>query len=387
LSETLTIKNLGPIGEIKVKPKPLTILIGEQASGKSLVAQVLYFFRGLKSHLGRIYSTSLIQEPAWHDTSMRSILDGLRGVPFGYFANGTARLNYSNPDQQVDWKISVHQTNRMVRPLKTLAKQMDEWVAQWSEDARSLGGTRRVEQIFIPTERSLFTRLMETDQSVLYADYQPAPFREFAACLGTALRLYDRVQRWSRFSYSPEEGKRARSASLHFISECQKRALAGEAYVPRGGFKRWKWRIETAKGPMILPIEATASGQMEAWPFFAIACVWGAVQILRGPKTLDFYFEEPESHLHPRAQWEVMKAIVHLVTVLDHRFVITTHSPFVVYAVNNMIQRYLSYKGEVPEGDLGISPEKVAADRMKANSGGAGARHHGPTRHQVDSGG
>jgi len=47
VTESLTIGRLGPIGKLEIKPRPLTILIGEQASGKSLVALLLYFFRGL----------------------------------------------------------------------------------------------------------------------------------------------------------------------------------------------------------------------------------------------------------------------------------------------------------------------------------------------------
>ena len=53
MAETLKIKGLGPIRSLTIKPRGLTVLIGEPASGKSLAAQVLYFFRTLESELAR----------------------------------------------------------------------------------------------------------------------------------------------------------------------------------------------------------------------------------------------------------------------------------------------------------------------------------------------
>jgi hypothetical protein len=58
--EKLIIDKLGPIKHLEIEPRPLTILIGEQASGKSLAAQVLYFFRGLRLHSAK-YSISQIR--------------------------------------------------------------------------------------------------------------------------------------------------------------------------------------------------------------------------------------------------------------------------------------------------------------------------------------
>ncbi len=110
MQETLILENLGPIGRLEIKPRPLTIIIGEQASGKSLVAQMLYFFRGLESHLARIFSPDLVEQKDWPDAAARRILDSLRGVPFGYFANGTAKLQYCDPLRYglvTDWKLSV----------------------------------------------------------------------------------------------------------------------------------------------------------------------------------------------------------------------------------------------------------------------------------------
>jgi len=94
---------------------------------------------------------------------------------------------------------------------------------------------------------------------------------------------------------------------------------------------------------------------MESWPFFALGKVYGSVK-----KDLSFYFEEPETHLHPKAQVEVVKTIAYLIS-RGHRFVITTHSPFILYVINNLIQAHMAYDGNPPEGEFSINPDHVAA--------------------------
>jgi hypothetical protein len=366
VTETLILEKLGPIGRLEIKPRRLTVIIGEQASGKSLVAQMLYFFRGLESHLARIFSPDLLAQKNWPDEAARRILDSLRGVPFGYFANGTARLQYRFKSDltgsDTEWKLSINATNRRVRASKELRNQMEAWVNQWKDNPMLLEIATRPSHIFIPTERSIFTRLSDVDPSVLFSDNQPYPFRQFAGLLYNA-----QVHPWikSKFDDDPRlpADLRDRRRIRRLIEECQISALAGEAYVPTGGPPRWKWRLDESGGGKILPIAATASGQMEAWPFFAIAAKFGT-----DGKARYFYFEEPETHLHPAAQVKVMKVIAFLVN-LGHSFVVTTHSPYILYVLNNMIQRFLSLKGVIPEGEhRWLDPETVAAYRLRQRS-------------------
>lgn len=356
--ESLTIEKLGPIaGPITIEPKPLTILIGEQASGKSLVAQVLYFFRGLRGLLGRIYTPELVAEKKWHDKAVRTLLDNLRGVPFGYFAQGTATLRYRNGGK--DWLVSVYQVNRVAHANQGLVSQMNKWVHEWRTEKLSLGRTWTSDQLFIPTERSVFTRLAGQAPTVLYAEHQPQPLRHFAEFLEVAREIYQRVYGRKRLEEQLKFLPDRASEIAEFVLERQREALAGEAYVPARGPKVWKWRVKKGGKWTAIPIEATASGQMEAWPFFAIAATFGAFT-----KNMDFYFEEPETHLHPRAQVEVMKTIAYLVNQ-GQRFVITTHSPFLLYVVNNMIQRHLvAGQGKTtPQGQT-LNPADVAAYRL-----------------------
>jgi hypothetical protein len=198
----------------------------------------------------------------------------------------------------------------------------------------------------------MFTRLINTEPSAIYAPYQPLIFRNFADILTTAANKYQDLCSIEASKTKYKQENKINNEFVKFIIEKQEEILKGKAYVPSRGPKEWKWDIDRKK---ILPIQATASGQMEAWPFFVIAATFGASE-----SQIDFYFEEPETHLHPRAQVKIMEVIAFLVNH-GHTFTITTHSPYILYIVNNLIQRFISYKGRVPEGQVALNPKDICA--------------------------
>jgi predicted ATPase len=51
MGEKLVIKNFAMFKEIVLEPRPITLLIGDNASGKSLLAKILYFCRKVPSFL------------------------------------------------------------------------------------------------------------------------------------------------------------------------------------------------------------------------------------------------------------------------------------------------------------------------------------------------
>lgn len=358
MDETLIIEKLGPIRELEIKPRPLTIIIGEQASGKSLVAQLLYFFRGLQQHVARVYRPKLVSSPTWQNEAIKSILDLLRGVSFGYFANGTGNLRYQNRQTGADWEISVDERSHLVTVKDNLKDTMSEWVKDWQNDPESLGKAKFGE-IFVPTERGLIARLLDTQPNVLYGQFQPMPLIEFAALL-TALASSRRDIFTAMLDFpAPTQDMVRRHYSDSFIGKCRNSALGGEAAVTEDAHHVWVWKTDSK----VMPILGTSTGQMEAWPFFEIAHF-----VDRSGTSVNVYFEEPETHVHPRAQVEIMKVVAYLVN-RGHNFVITTHSPFLLQVVDNMLQRFMKLKGKIPEGEeRWLDPEKVAAYCLRRDS-------------------
>lgn len=372
--ETLHLKGLGPITNLTVHPRPLTVLIGPQASGKSLVAQSLYFFRDLERLAVRKFQKGLTDKPGWQSDLLKAVLDDIRGVPFGYFANKTAVMEYSDPSGET-WSLSVYWGNRRVRPSPTLSRRLSWWAAEWQSSPSTLLLTgHHGFQLFLPTERYAFSRLTNEQPSAMYLTFPTEPFRWFAWALELAGQRYaaerkeitrpdavidpnaDPFRRQARLIAQ----KRRRKRWERLINICRT-ALRGEAYLPTAGIRQWKWRVCDRNGQpvhhpdgsdVILPLEATSSGQGEAWPIFLLAITfggWGAT----------FYIEEPETHLHPAAQVALLDLMM-LLLEEDCRFVVTTHSPFLLYKLNNYL---LAFKNS-PRGrkDMPrLNPDHVAA--------------------------
>ncbi|MFM6897688.1 MAG: AAA family ATPase, partial [Microcystis panniformis] len=49
--QKIVIKNFGAIEYAEIEIKKVLVLIGEQASGKSTIAKLIYFFKSLKENL------------------------------------------------------------------------------------------------------------------------------------------------------------------------------------------------------------------------------------------------------------------------------------------------------------------------------------------------
>ena len=56
--QKIVIKNFGPIKDAEIEITPLLVLIGEQATGKSTIAKLIYFFKSLSNDfLSRYYAS------------------------------------------------------------------------------------------------------------------------------------------------------------------------------------------------------------------------------------------------------------------------------------------------------------------------------------------
>ena len=312
----------------------------------------------------------------------------MRGVSFGAFANGTACLCYRSAGSSDQWDLSVYHATRAAYLRNQLRDAISEWVKAWEETPDEIAGLDFRTKIFLPTERSLFTRL-SSSPSNLYSDSHPEPFKAFAQLLFRAGLTYDLIRKKHLPLVDSRRSGRRTSWFKTVTPEVLRLgqvALKGEAYLPVGGPQAWRWQVHDEGGiplsrrgglPISIPIEATASGQSEAWPLFVVCAIYG----WRPGAT--FYIEEPEAHLHPKALVQVVQAIA---LMIRHgcRFVVTTHSPFLLFKVNNLLQVHESGQ-DLADDCTAIAPEEVAAYRMDADGSAVDILDRADT-HLIDAG-
>jgi len=76
-----------------------------------------------------------------------------------------------------------------------------------------------------------------------------------------------------------------------------------------------------------------SSGQQESLPMLLILKIW---PLVFGSK-ISFFIEEPEAHLFPVSQKQIISLIATIYNTFGHSFFITTHSPYILTAINNLV--------------------------------------------------
>ncbi|RME09593.1 MAG: ATP-binding protein [Ardenticatenia bacterium] len=326
----------GQLGPLQGKPaqeievRPLTIFIGKQGVGKSLVAQVLYFFENL-AYLSKYMHAKKGGAPR---TIIRRILDNLRGVERPFTAFVPKALNVTWDDKDVELAFHKTRTKRIIVP----SPELENLVKTYLNPEYTI--PRHGSALFVPAERIMYAHGTPNAWNLLSLPLTMSLFVEVMEEIG---KRYDVLQD-SPFSRA--------------IDEIGFKMLKGRVRRWRSG---WKWEIDSQK---LFNVDMISAGQKANWPILVLARalpVWREENDIGSPFSL--YVEEPESHLHPEAQVQM----VHLLALLvrqGFRVVITTHSLTILYALNNLV--LASRLGEqpvdgVPAPEVRLKPAMVSA--------------------------
>ncbi len=324
----MTKGSLGPVGKCDLEVRPLTVLIGRQGTGKSLVAQMLYFFRGLPQLVSLdVASRRPDEADVTPNKIVRRIIDGLRSshrsfasltvprVALRWCGSWSGRALDSIQATQHELTLNAQCKTSQVQPGKTLCELVERL-----RESHSLAQPP-LTAVFVPTERLLYAmQLAPTSLRVMSA---PLLLETFAQTMELAGRIQSS---WSDGVPDSQQGRWAR--------ERLRGVLAGEAQRKGSG---WRWTFDADGSSREIDLDMASSGQRANWPLALIPQVLFSLRA-EGSLAPDFtlYVEEPEIHLHPGAERAVVEVLAYLVNQ-GMRVVITTHSLTVLYGINNLL--------------------------------------------------
>jgi hypothetical protein len=359
IQETITIKgHLGPIRAIdsplSLDISPLTVFIGPQGTGKSLISQLLYFFRDAQY----LISTHSKQDDP--DKSVRKIIESIRSGEsskraFASFVmDKQVDIKYTQKrlnQVQSDWEISCYETNRQIVPKNQFKKEIESWLLDITNNPL-LSENISSKALFIPAERSFFSRLINTNPQALGSSDLPLTMREFANVLIKAANTH---QKW-------QEEETEKPLEVTEIDDIITNELGGYAVFSRRGPYARSWQWKPIQGNRAIEIEMASSGQMETWPMVSIAQAMFEWKLEKRP--LFIHIEEPETHLHPMAQVAITKLLAYLCNK-GFRLVITTHSVFVLYVLNNLILAQQNLP-QTEFKDLPLTSQRLKSNQLSA---------------------
>jgi len=380
--QTLEIKNFGPIDHVKIDLTEVMIFIGPQTSGKSTIAKNIYYFTSFKDYLLETIEevmnshngdAGLSVEELWRmfHSNLRMKFTGFWGISghkpdfklsftYGenlaaevYLDHGKITHHFSAPlisgiDKVFTYLIEFldHGANIISEP----GVEFDVYTgknARYAFLQRISGEIRRAfisskSSLFLPANRSLITTLPDylinlilrsslDRQSSVDALNDPflidLPTRQF-------INLVSFVK--TRFTKGLDEIISEKlnldPGSLDPIELEPFLELIPEILKGKYLYESGSEKLYFPESDEFVSINLASSGQQES--------IWILLNLFRlalNKISSLVIIEEPETHLYTDSQVLLVNLLAYFCKINDNHLVVTTHSPYVLSAFNNLM--------------------------------------------------
>ncbi|MBQ9390336.1 MAG: ATP-binding protein [Synergistaceae bacterium] len=347
----LIIHNLGPIDECEITCRPFMVLTGEQASGKSTIAKALYYFRTVKDDVFEEFLTKL---PANLKQENKPLIKDLRETlrrkflrTFGYsvreLRKGMRLRYFYTQEYSITVRLIVSKTSDRKILNVELSKPLTEAIAEYEKRiafetekllikktfASIMSDLNQIfddehNTVYLPSGRSMLSFMSSyirplNIQGDIGLDYCTQKYIEDISNIRHELNggLDGLMDYYSKGSNIPKSWLKA----LELIEK----VLCGTYRIENG-----EERIILNDGNYVR-INFASSGQQDALWITNLLFYY-----LVSLRPTMFIIEEPESHLFPSSQKHIME-LVSLVCNHGHSVLVTTHSPYVLGTLNNLL--------------------------------------------------
>lgn len=340
--EKLVIKNFGPIKSVDLDLGKMTILIGDQATGKSTIAKVLAVCR---------YFSYIVNFNTTDSTDFKvneQFKEGLNDWGLSTYLSADTEISYVCSNYKFELKCELVQRNNLtlltrniekdsnqekvydlkpftkIEPKGNFIQLISELKALKKDDISEKGKANAISELlnsvlwspnenfyrlnvkkvmdnplFVSTERVLQT--LSFDKNLLIAD-----------------KIQDNLKKINQIVRRLNAEKQIEPLSITFKNE------SGLGYV--------KKENETE----FYPLHFGASGYQAAIPIVIGIKFYTESQ----KKSKTFIVEEPELNLFPSTQKKLVEFFVENINLNGHSFLIPTHSPYLLSVANDLLLAY-----------------------------------------------
>ena len=416
--QKIEVRHFGPIEEASITIKPLLVLIGPQASGKSTLAKLIYFFQQLPlEFFSRFYQS----ERDFMDMTQDLIVP-IREKFYDFFGstfhlpNFTIVYHYSEghtltlsltPTKKIDAHFSdgffSKQDKSALREYKRELLHLKKDIAEDINTSRKLVLDERQiqylhslndkineifcndhnDQLFILAGRNATVGYSETFEDMLRESIQ----RNLEA---QGRRAYDSKEQTVDETIMLSFMQRVVKIRQNFINlgnfegmiahankDIKPKLLLANKLIRRvlkGQYSNSEFGERIVhKGGSYVYLKNASSGQQES-----IRILQDAFLSLYQDNKLLRIVEEPEAHVYPEAQMATIQLLILMINnSQSNNLVLTTHSPYTLTVINNLIyaakvgEKKPEEVGKIVDKQLWLPWERVDAYRIekgRANS-------------------
>jgi hypothetical protein len=338
---TLTVENFSVIKHAKLKFGKITVLIGPQASGKSLLCKLSYYFGQMVPEIASSLLLLRMSSRALLETLLKEFSERF---PIEAWGDGGFRILYVSDSFRISVeRKSPSEKQATLKLNQGFVKRYEDWIethqaegsaTEFIESLRSgnaiLGAPIQVESsIYIPTGRAFFS----------------TPNRGFASFSGKNLDWI--TQRFAtEIDWEYKDLIRSSEMKLTELGEFgaeSQRVLGGRVLREDGTLL-----FQSDLDPRKLQFSMLSSGTLELLPLLnplsqrvGSASIRNSLggNVFRPLPSGVVFVEEPELGIFPKTQQNLVGLFAWLASLPDLHLsiAITTHSPYILSSFNNLI--------------------------------------------------
>lgn len=356
--QKIIIKNFRQISYAEIEIKDFLFLIGEQASGKSTIAKLIYFFKSLKQDyfnllyeankcaLGELQKklinniqnkfaiyfgyTSRLND----DFYIQYLFSSEKGYKLTLFKEKSLQIKFDNEfwdfiskrtillQKQIGYSNNNNKVNFVLQEKvkNALIKKITEEINKIFFDEK--------ETLFFPAGRNITVSYPEQFQLLFFGELKSALYNNKETNT-IDINLIKEFVSYSKFLADYFNGVREDIENTPFrqlVSSIISQILHGDYKNENGKEKIFYNEKE------FVPLSISSSGQQEV-----IRIIQDAIYILNEKQKASRIIEEPETHLFPKAQKMLIELLILVANKTNSQLIITTHSPYVQATFNNML--------------------------------------------------
>lgn len=369
----LSIHNFGPLREVELDIKDYGIFIGPQASGKSTIAKLIYYFLSLKEDIKQyiveviangkkiIPHNSEINIMKMHRAKFVQLFGTTKHmtdfeISFTYnndhainlgLKDKYVKINYSEQFKK-ELKIIFKKANNYIninnnsltdKDIYTQVLLHKQFLSEITADINRLTGNDDSTVIYVPACRSLLATLSDYIYRLIHVPYSSEETTIPDSTLDYSSKSFiDRISALKeKFTQSLDDiikDKRKLSSQDTKIDSSSLDEIKKLIYLILKGEYRYSKNEERLyyNEKQYVKLSLSSSGQQESvWILQLIFSL-----VLENTQTT-LLIEEPEAHLYPEAQRDIVSLISLFSNINNNKVIITTHSPYILTSINNLI--------------------------------------------------
>lgn len=379
--EKIIIDNFAGISHFELELNNINLLIGQQTSGKSICAKLLYFFKYFdleftkaiengkdKRELKKILLNKFDKYFPFHTYSDKAfqVKYVLNNTFIEIKKNGNNKLEINYSDYYTNnYKLFQNEYRNIKEELNKTQnynsidltlKFRDFAIGKLKKDIASVAGNT---QVYIPAGRAFYANFQKQIFSLMASDTDIDPFLiEFGS-------FYENIK----------DNNSANCTNLkqdEYVAKVVNTVLYAQ-YLREKGIE---YLIH--KDGRKVNLVYSSSGQQEILPLIII--LNSLLYIIFAGHNGTIFIEEPEAHLFPNSQKLIVELIAYIYNISQgkYQFVITTHSPYILASFNNLIQAGMlknqldetekSKLYETVNQNIVLSPNELSAYSLSENT-------------------